>query len=60
MLTSLDDNMKKDINYLILKTNANEQYSRKYNIRVGGIKEDTKEDCYEKVSRLHFFKTSLG
>jgi predicted LPLAT superfamily acyltransferase len=59
MLTSLDDNMKKDINYLLLKTNANKQCSRKYNIRISGIKEDQKEDCYMK-KYLHFFKASLG
>jgi hypothetical protein len=50
--------MKKYINYLMLKTNANEQYSRKYNIRIGGIKKDPKEDCYEKVST--FFQSKLG
>jgi flagellar basal body-associated protein FliL len=53
-----NDNMKKDINYLMLKTNVNEQYSRKYNIRIGGIKEDPEEDCYEKVST--FFQCKLG
>jgi flagellar motor component MotA len=58
MLTSLDDNMKKDINYLMLKTNANEQYSRKYNIPFGGIKGDRKEHCYEKVCT--FFQSKLG
>jgi hypothetical protein len=42
----------------MLKTNANEQYWRKYNIRIGGIEEDPKEDCYKKY--LHFFKASLG
>jgi hypothetical protein len=58
MLTSPDDNMKKDINYLMLKTNANEQYSRKYNMPFGAIKGDPKEYCYEKVST--FFQSKLG
>ena len=53
-----NDNMKEDIKSLMLKANANEQYSRKYNIRIGGIKEEPEEDSYEKVST--FFQSKLG
>jgi hypothetical protein len=38
--------------------NANEQYSRKYNLRVGGIKEEPGEDCYEAISS--FVSNEMG
>lgn len=36
-----NSNLKKEIKSLLLKTNANEQCSRKYNIRIAGIEEES-------------------
>ena len=38
--------MKDHVTNLSLHANANEQYSRKYNVRIGGIHEVEGEDCY--------------
>lgn len=50
--------MKNHIKSLSLQANANEQYSRKYNIRIAGIEEIDGEDCYKAASI--FFETELG
>ena len=49
--------MKVHVTNLSLHANANEQYSRKYNVRFGGIHEVEGEDCYAAVSG--FFKQEL-
>jgi hypothetical protein len=51
-------NLHVKLNRLSLICNANEQYSRKYNLRVGGIKEEPGEDCYEAISS--FFSNEMG
>ena len=53
-----NSNLKKEVKSLLLKTNANEQYSRKDNIRIAGIEEEPEEDCYKKVSI--FLQSKLG
>ena len=50
--------MRKYITTLSLHANANEQSSRKYNLRISGIEEKVGEDCYKVVS--NFFTTELG
>ena len=49
--------MKVHVTNLSLHANANERYSRKYNVRIGGIHEVEGEDCYAAVSG--FFKQEL-
>ena len=51
-------NIKKQNTTLSLHANANEQYSRKYNVRISGIEEVHAEDCFAAVSI--FFETELG
>ena len=50
--------MKDHFTNLSPHANASEQYSRKYNVRIGGIHEVEGEDCYAAVSG--FFKQELG
>ena len=50
--------LRAEVDRLSIKCNANEQYSRKYNLRIGGIKEDLNEDCYQVIS--NFFQNELS
>ena len=47
LLKSENEKLRVELNHLSVMCNANEQYSRKYNLRVGGIKEEPGEDCYK-------------
>ena len=51
-------NMEKEVKRISLKSNANEQYSRKFNLPIGGITEEPDEDCYEMLS--NFLESQLG
>ncbi|CAB4041913.1 Hypothetical predicted protein [Paramuricea clavata] len=47
-----------EVDRLSIKCNANEQYSRKYNLRIGEVKEEPSEDCYQAAS--NFFQNEIG
>ena len=44
LLKSENAKLRVEVDRLSIKCNANEQYSRKYNLRIGGIKEEPSED----------------
>jgi hypothetical protein len=52
LLKSENAKLLVEVDRLSIKCNANEQYSRKYNLRIGGIKEELSEDCYQAVSNF--------
>lgn len=57
-LRDTSSKLEKELIRLSAKCNANEQYSRKYNLRIGGIKEEPDEDCYGVVFK--FVESQLG
>jgi hypothetical protein len=44
LLKSENAKLRVEVDRLSIKCNGNEQYSRKYNLRIGGIKEEPSED----------------
>jgi hypothetical protein len=58
LLKSKNAKLRVEVDRLSIKCNANEQYSRKYNLRIGGITEEHSEDCYQAVS--NFFQNEIG
>ena len=52
------DRLKAELTKAQVHINHNEQYSRRYNIRIFGIQEIRGENCSEVV--INFLKTELG